>query len=1164
MSRRLLAPWLLGGLGLPAAEAGFCHLLYINADTNLEKYQVGDMQELLNQDSEHFSAFMYMDRNGGATSNDHNPMANLYHNGQQTTHEYTGSIYAKLEKKPYGGYPNDVWQIKENLGELDTLKDTTFINFVKWAYGQCGQNQYKVLSFNMHGGGVSGISGDDSDGHSAFSVPELQSMLTNLYNEGYKFDVIGFDTCLMSAYSVAQALWPLSTYLLASEPVEPGYGWDYTKINIWAANPYDYAKSIIDGFKRQASGPNQLVLTDLQKFGKVVPLVTGLMQKLTAGMAAHDDVLSIAIEKARENTAEYRSIWETFVSWFGITDTSGAEEKSQMDLGSFLERIKTQCSGLAPFADEIIPALQAAVLYPKSGAHAVCTGRGCEHGLYGLALWFKKRRWMHGAYEHYAKEWGVSVEEAVRSTGAFVDTRLEKEIREGLPEWYKFLKLYYLYTPHGSGSSNICGGTAPGGASTGLGETDGQDYLAACNDKSGSELCGELDISGDLTTTFVKFPKNGYNYADNIDGSIKVAGPSKISFTKFDLEAPHENSCYDYVTVEGKHYCGHYSPGTVSLTQGFSDIHVYTDTSHTAAGFEMTIVSQGAGSASGNRRRASAATASAPPQCPTDGRSCVLEASCTCPAGYVQKQYQASGGSVCYACAGAPAATTCGNNCCPAASAGRCTNDNSCQCNSPQTQQQFSCGAPSCFCWACGSGRRLEDNLGFLRRLNDIDEGEESAQEAEGDFDINGSSPRPNGTVVDAGEEKTYPSVVYNCKGKESLCNFVQEKSSDAGGDGTNDAIVADIASWVTRATSHIGVTEKHHEPDGTTKMVMQWVLRLPTEFIEANKVRMRWDGKLPLIKSDTQECKATVVSVTATGGHYTDAAKCASDSLTLVSRARYYPTEEDYQEGKYKMASLQQQVNCGTLQPLAGPEGEMVLYVMLSESGAESRTSVPKKDGGLVVPMVRMAKEEDINLPAHSESVEMPCHMEGAQAAMNWTQPLGYAFTEVKKQEPNSDFTIENAIIEIHTNTPKEEGLNNLMKPKKGYRSYNFKMNWTTAELKEYEPVVNEPEPLTDAEDYKVTHQWWFYAIFLVLGVAGVAAVAMFLHNKPAKKAKRAATIMKSAPPPPAQEMQPLVEAPAPPAVAAAAPPSYQLPPAAPMYWPAQPGPAYAVARPY
>jgi hypothetical protein len=45
-----------------------------------------------------------------------------------------------------------------------------------------------------------------------------------------KLDIIGFDACLMAMYEVGSTLAPYAHYLLASELLEPGHGWDYASL----------------------------------------------------------------------------------------------------------------------------------------------------------------------------------------------------------------------------------------------------------------------------------------------------------------------------------------------------------------------------------------------------------------------------------------------------------------------------------------------------------------------------------------------------------------------------------------------------------------------------------------------------------------------------------------------------------------------------------------------------------------------------------------------------------------------------------------------------------------------------------------------------------------------------------------------------------------------
>ena len=45
--------------------------------------------------------------------------------------------------------------------------------------------------------------------------------------DGQPFELIGFDACLMASVEMASVASPYAKYMVASEEVEPGSGWDY-------------------------------------------------------------------------------------------------------------------------------------------------------------------------------------------------------------------------------------------------------------------------------------------------------------------------------------------------------------------------------------------------------------------------------------------------------------------------------------------------------------------------------------------------------------------------------------------------------------------------------------------------------------------------------------------------------------------------------------------------------------------------------------------------------------------------------------------------------------------------------------------------------------------------------------------------------------------------
>ena len=63
----------------------------------------------------------------------------------------------------------------------------------------------------------------DSD---SIKIPELIQALSAT-DTGSKYELIGFDACLMATIDVADACDEFADYLVASEEFEPGCGWSY-------------------------------------------------------------------------------------------------------------------------------------------------------------------------------------------------------------------------------------------------------------------------------------------------------------------------------------------------------------------------------------------------------------------------------------------------------------------------------------------------------------------------------------------------------------------------------------------------------------------------------------------------------------------------------------------------------------------------------------------------------------------------------------------------------------------------------------------------------------------------------------------------------------------------------------------------------------------------
>ena len=133
----------------------------------------------------------------------------------------------------------------DNMSEPDTL--TSFIDYVYDNYqGDC----YSLILWNHGGGAVLGYGCDERYDYEALSLSELDTALSSsqLIADGNRFEWVGFDACLMGMLEVAELFEPYSNYLIASEELIPGEGWDYSfleGISDGTSLTGDYAGEII-------------------------------------------------------------------------------------------------------------------------------------------------------------------------------------------------------------------------------------------------------------------------------------------------------------------------------------------------------------------------------------------------------------------------------------------------------------------------------------------------------------------------------------------------------------------------------------------------------------------------------------------------------------------------------------------------------------------------------------------------------------------------------------------------------------------------------------------------------------------------------------------------------------------------------------------------------
>lgn len=135
-----------------------------------------------------------------------------------------------------------------NMGDSDTLSD-----FLSWGLAEYN-SQYTVLDFWNHGGGsIGGVCFDELHNDDSLSLKEIDAALASVYKSMDKpFELIGSDACLMATVELANILASYGNYMVASQNLESGYGWDYTAfayaVNGGAKNGAQVGKYLCSGY----------------------------------------------------------------------------------------------------------------------------------------------------------------------------------------------------------------------------------------------------------------------------------------------------------------------------------------------------------------------------------------------------------------------------------------------------------------------------------------------------------------------------------------------------------------------------------------------------------------------------------------------------------------------------------------------------------------------------------------------------------------------------------------------------------------------------------------------------------------------------------------------------------------------------------------------------
>jgi hypothetical protein len=248
--------------------------VFLNADNNLDPFGVEDQAEMSRVGSSEFlNIVSLIDR-------EHGPAQINY-----------------IEK-------NNIKKIKD-LGEVDMGDYRQLIKFIKYVKTNYPAKRYAITIWN-HGSGwknkninaiFRGISYDDSSNNHitnaqlSVALKEINKIL------GKKVDILNFDACLMQMVEVGYACKDFTSYIVASEELEPGKGAPYDDIlkGIKSGmSARDFAINWVKAFSASYEGGSQgydestQSAIDCSKFNKLIDALNGFAKTAMTGKYARD------------------------------------------------------------------------------------------------------------------------------------------------------------------------------------------------------------------------------------------------------------------------------------------------------------------------------------------------------------------------------------------------------------------------------------------------------------------------------------------------------------------------------------------------------------------------------------------------------------------------------------------------------------------------------------------------------------------------------------------------------------------------------------------------------------------------------------------------------------------------------------------------------------
>ncbi len=225
--------------------------------------------------------------------------------------KWNNSIISATQNQIYEVASGGIRCLEENMGKASMTKPETLTTFIQWCTAHYPANRQMLIFWDHGGGSVSGYGYDEKNASGGSMT--LAGIRQALSAAGTKFDIIGFDACLMATVETALMLDDYADYMIASEETEPGIGWYYTNwLTKLSANTSmattDLGRLIVDDFVNTCASSCRgqsatLSVIDIAQLAHTVPDSLKDFSQSLSSMISSNEYKQIS--DARNGTREF-------------------------------------------------------------------------------------------------------------------------------------------------------------------------------------------------------------------------------------------------------------------------------------------------------------------------------------------------------------------------------------------------------------------------------------------------------------------------------------------------------------------------------------------------------------------------------------------------------------------------------------------------------------------------------------------------------------------------------------------------------------------------------------------------------------------------------------------------------------------------------------------